>query len=631
MASAYGASEDTVLIRGNIPHRRGPGQPGTPNSRTSTSWALRILGIAACVGLFLTIAYIPGGISEPRSSATRLGGTSSSAVTHAKSKKWAHGYDEDEYFELPDDLEAAIAELIIDDDLIASLGAARDDEIIPGVEPRIEGTTDEGVVVSTKGGQNTTLLRIKMLQEMQEAEDINTETESNQQEFSEQCAVDEGSLAIPEPDFSAFEAFENHLIEMHEGQVELSALNDSMAGLGWGWGNYKYKYKMPHMNKQKKRDDDDDDDDDDLSEELREVINTEFCWKSSYGRGVGTIPTTCPPGKERMGFLCYDKCDKFTDAQYKRGGVGDCHQKCTAGYHDHGMLCHKGNHGRGWGSSHCGWYRWSAVGLGEPVDANRRQLLGNAKTKLVCAGPECRKRGLDSCGWLCYPPCPSSHPRKIGCNLCGVSCSEYAGGSVPPSCMKKVKFSPGMQSPTCSDNKEYDAGLCYNKCRDGYRGVGPVCWGQPPIVNGRRWVNCGFGAANSDAACGEVITSQILGPLEMVAFVASAGTSSIATTGPKSAARMAAKLSKTFKGSKVKMMQDASKSLKKSTKKTLKEMEPEDAAEFSSGIDTLLSSQTETEAVQAAAELAAMVDPTGVSSTIAAFAWDTCDKMHGTG
>ena len=139
-----------------------------PNSRTSTSWALRILGIAACVGLFLTIAYIPGGISEPRSSATRLGGTSSSAVTHAKSKKWAHGYDEDEYFELPDDLEAAIAELIIDDDLIASLGAARDDEIIPGVEPRIEGTTDEGVVVSTKGGQNTTLLRIKMLQEMQE-------------------------------------------------------------------------------------------------------------------------------------------------------------------------------------------------------------------------------------------------------------------------------------------------------------------------------------------------------------------------------------------------------------------------------------------------------------------------------
>ena len=228
MASSYGASEDTALIGGITPHRHGPGQPGTPNSRTSAGGALRILGIAACVLLFLTIAYIPGGISGPRSSATRLGGTSSSAVTHAGSKNWEeHGYDEDEYFELPDDLEAAIAELIIDDDLIASLGAARDDEIIPGVESRIEGTTDEGFVVSTKGGQKTQL-RIKMLQEMQEAEDINTETESNQQEFAEQCAVDEGSLAILEPDFSAFEAFENHLIEMHEGQYKLSALNESM-------------------------------------------------------------------------------------------------------------------------------------------------------------------------------------------------------------------------------------------------------------------------------------------------------------------------------------------------------------------------------------------------------------------
>ena len=118
-------------------------------------------------------------------------------MTHAGSKNWGDAYDEDEYFELPDDLEAAIAELIIDDDLIASLGAARDDEIIPGVESRIENTTYEGVFVSTKGGKNATLLRIKMLQEMQEAEDINTETESNQQEFAEQCAVDEGSLAIP--------------------------------------------------------------------------------------------------------------------------------------------------------------------------------------------------------------------------------------------------------------------------------------------------------------------------------------------------------------------------------------------------------------------------------------------------
>jgi len=34
-----------------------------------------------------------------------------------------------------------------------------------------------------------------------------------------------------------------------------------------------------------------------------------------------------------------------------------------------------------------------------------------------------------------------------------------------------------MTPDTCpKDRPEYDAGLCYPKCRDGYHGVGPVCW-----------------------------------------------------------------------------------------------------------------------------------------------------------
>ena len=136
------------------------------------------------------------------------------------------------------------------------------------------------------------------------------------------------------------------------------------------------------------------------------------------------------------------------------------------------------------------------------------------------------------------------------------------------------------------------------------------CAVQPPVVNGRRWVNCGFGAANSDAACAEVITSQILGPLEMVAFVATAGSSSFATIGAKSTARMTSKLAKTFKSSKVKMIKDAGNSLKKSARKELDDMDPWDAADFYDKVDTLTRIQSETEAVQAAAELAAMVDTT---------------------
>lgn len=28
----------------------------------------------------------------------------------------------------------------------------------------------------------------------------------------------------------------------------------------------------------------------------------------------------------------------------------------------------------------------------------------------------------------------------------------------------------------CADNEQYDAGLCYDKCKEGYDGVGPICW-----------------------------------------------------------------------------------------------------------------------------------------------------------
>jgi hypothetical protein len=35
---------------------------------------------------------------------------------------------------------------------------------------------------------------------------------------------------------------------------------------------------------------------------------------------------------------------------------------------------------------------------------------------------------------------------------------------------------PPFGEDTCKPGFENDAGLCYPKCRNGYRGVGPVCW-----------------------------------------------------------------------------------------------------------------------------------------------------------
>jgi len=41
----------------------------------------------------------------------------------------------------------------------------------------------------------------------------------------------------------------------------------------------------------------------------------------------------------------------------------------------------------------------------------------------------------------------------------------------------KVAYGRGVGTPlSCASDEEYDAGLCYTPCTDGYNGVGPVCW-----------------------------------------------------------------------------------------------------------------------------------------------------------
>ena len=61
----------------------------------------------------------------------------------------------------------------------------------------------------------------------------------------------------------------------------------------------------------------------------------DFCWKDSYGRGVGTIPTDCTGGKENQAGLCYNKCPAGMNP------VGPvCWSNCPPGYVDHGAICH---------------------------------------------------------------------------------------------------------------------------------------------------------------------------------------------------------------------------------------------------------------------------------------------------
>lgn len=224
---------------------------------------------------------------------------------------------------------------------------------------------------------------------------------------------------------------------------------------------------------------------------------------------------------------------------------------------------------------------------------------------------------------------------------------------------------------TCPGQEE-DAGLCYNHCRAGYDGVGPVCWGSAPTIHGKKWVNCGMGAAKDDSTCGMVITSQILGPLEMVVFVASLGTSGAvsgaakgAYAGSKAAAKMFGKGSKTA----AKLMDKAGDLQKYSTKlakqcgtlckkgQSIQQKFPKSTAAFGKVRDAAKEIKnsnvykkarnakngakagvaiaritnpdaTATDMVRASAELASLVDPSGISSTVAAYSYPTCDQYY---
>jgi hypothetical protein len=125
------------------------------------------------------------------------------------------------------------------------------------------------------------------------------------------------------------------------------------------------------------------------------------CWKSSYGRGVGTIPTSCGDEQYDAG-LCYPYCK---EGYYGVGPV--CWQYCPEGWIDEGALCRKDgsietiakdSYGRGVGTI--------------PNDCGE----GNEYDAGLCY-PEC-DRFYDGVGPVCWQHCPLIDPVDGGAICC---------------------------------------------------------------------------------------------------------------------------------------------------------------------------------------------------------------------
>lgn len=279
-----------------------------------------------------------------------------------------------------------------------------------------------------------------------------------------------------------------------------------------------------------------------------------FCWKDSYGRGVGTIPRNCEPGfSEDTAGLCWPKA--------KPGYVCDffvCRQAtCPEGFRDDGLTCFKPEP-----------YKRDEypVNFEEAAKATGDGLAwfltfgtykASGDTGLDGAFRRCKEAHGENCvsangDTIVYETCKAGYEQApVITNLCTPSCpAPMTDGGI--FCAKHT-YTRDASLMSCDAGAVNDAGLCYQGCKSGFAGVGPVCWNGCPA---KLPYNCGAGCSADKATCDGLLADQVLSPVlavgSVVLAVVTGGGSTGATAGAKAggaaaktaataAAKMAAK------------------------------------------------------------------------------------------
>lgn len=286
---------------------------------------------------------------------------------------------------------------------------------------------------------------------------------------------------------------------------------------------------------------------------LAQAQDAKVCWKPSYGRGVGLLPSVCPGGQANDAGLCYNACPPG------RVGVGPaCHTPCPAGWAPVGADP-------------------TAVSCWKPAMANDRQFsYGRGAGYVAWDGEKCARENAQGCEYsnlIHYPRC---QPGYVGVGpVCWQQLQACPAGFRDDglACAK-----PGLQGrgaggiPTgCEGGRQYQAGLCYQGCNSGFNGIGPVCWGQCPRAMP---VDCGAMCGQSADDCAKSITQQVTGVLEVIVNVAStvatAGAGSGAVVGANAAKQAAAASGKAAIGNAAKQM--AKNVSKESIKNTIRKV-----------------------------------------------------------
>jgi len=206
----------------------------------------------------------------------------------------------------------------------------------------------------------------------------------------------------------------------------------------------------------------------------------------SFGRGAGKPVHACRSGEDKDGALCYPTCKS---GYYGVGPV--CWQHCPDRYTDIGVSCEKPK----------------AYGRGAGHDSEHA----------------CKKKEDTTCsqyGLLWYPDCRDGF-HHFGCCVCTPSCPD--GMRDDGAFCAKGSYGRTAGTPMhCGSDEQEDAALCYTPCRDGFHGVGPVCWQNCP--SGR--TDCLAGCTIGTRSCVSDTANMIIAPAMLAVNIFSDGTSS---------------------------------------------------------------------------------------------------------
>lgn len=265
----------------------------------------------------------------------------------------------------------------------------------------------------------------------------------------------------------------------------------------------------------------------------------DYCYKNSYGRGVGEIPTQCSTDQDMQGtapfFTCYDECpDGYSSTDW-----GGCMQTCPSGTKrdDYGNCVEN--------SRFLERYETSKYTIWENPNPDECYFPKYNLSKIgECFMAECNKANPElGCQWNggdVVAKCKENYKMAALHCIPDLDCTDFVGKGVDfygNTFCETTRKSPRPPQPAyCGKDKSghdkvNDAGLCYPQCGANAVGVGPVCWEGCPTVRGKKWVECGAGCAADATACGLATMDMTISVLDAAISIASLGSAAAASKG----------------------------------------------------------------------------------------------------